>query len=93
MSDEHQSFNPNSTDAMFARILARLEEQDRTKVTTDAQFLAVLNEIRAEAKITNGRVTGLEDWRTATKAKLAVVSASVSAVVAAFVWIADKLFA
>lgn len=45
----HSDFNPQSTDAMFAKIMARLESQDR-----------VLFEIREQTMKTNGRVTDLE---------------------------------
>lgn len=71
MSD---SFNPNSTDAMFARVLSRLDEQDRTAEKTNADFLLVLSEIRTEAQKTNGRVTALEKFKDMITAKAAVIS-------------------
>jgi hypothetical protein len=72
------SFDPHSTDAMFARVLARLDEQDRNTGKTNAEFLSVLGEIRTEARKTNGRVSGLERWRDIISAKVAVIAAGVS---------------
>jgi hypothetical protein len=72
------SFDPNSTDAMFAKVLARLEEQDRNTSKTNADFLLVLTEIRTEARKTNGRVSGLERWRDVITAKVAVIAGGVS---------------
>jgi hypothetical protein len=47
-------YDPNSTDAMFSRILQRLDTISATTERTEEQ-----------AKITNGRVTALENekWR------------------------------
>ena len=70
----NDSFNPNSTDAMFARVLSRLDEQDRTAEKTNADFLLVLSEIRTEAQKTNGRVTALERFKDMITAKAAVVA-------------------
>jgi len=66
----NQQFNPNSTDAMFARIMERLDE---LKATTD--------EIRDEAKHTNGRVTSLEKEKWYQRGVAATV-----AVLAGAVW-------
>ncbi len=79
------SFDPHSTDAMFAKVLARLDEQDRTASKTNADFLLVLSEIRTEAKKTNGRVTGLERWRDVITAKVAVIAAGASLIGGFFV--------
>ena len=72
------SFDPNSSDAMFARVLAKLEEQDRANGKTNAEFLLVLQEIRTEARKTNGRVSALERWRDIVTAKTAVIAAALS---------------
>ena len=45
-------FNPHSPDAMFARVLSRLDAQDE-----------LLHEIREGVQKTNGRVTALERER------------------------------
>lgn len=50
------SFNPNSQDAMFATILARLDAQD-----------VMLNEIREQTTKTNGRVNKLEAMRSSLR--------------------------
>lgn len=81
MSDERTTqkpFNPNSHDAMFATVLARMDEQDRK-----------LDSILAHVEKTNGRVTSLELWRAVTKTKLGMISAGVSAGVAFVAWIID----
>lgn len=43
------SYDPNSTDAMLARIIERLDNQD-----------LILKDIKEQVYKTNGRVTGLE---------------------------------
>lgn len=71
-------FNEKSPDAMFARVLARLDEQDRAAGKTNADFLTVLNDIRSEARKTNGRITSLERWRDVITAKTAMIAAAIS---------------
>lgn len=75
-----EGFNPNSHDATFARVLARMDEQDRK-----------LDSILSHVEKTNGRVTGLELWREVVKSNVAVLSAGISATVAAAAWILDHL--
>ena len=79
-TDEGRGFDPNSHDAMFATILARMDNQDHK-----------LDEILAHVEKTNGRVTALEWWRDLVKAKVALVSAGISAAVATGAWIFSKL--
>lgn len=57
------SYDPNSADAMFARILERNDSQDRK-----------LDQILSQVKQTNGRVTLLERWRDILTAKVAVIA-------------------
>jgi hypothetical protein len=70
------TYDPNSTDAMFSRVLNRLDTQDDT-----------LKQILAEVKKTNGRVTKIETENAITKGKVAAVSALVSGVVAIIGWV------
>lgn len=65
------SFDPNSTDAMFAKVLAKLEEINEK---TDR--------IEAQAIKTNGRVNGLERWRDIVTAKTAMIAGGLSTLVA-----------
>lgn len=74
------TYDPNSTDAMFSRVLQRLDTQDTT-----------LTEILAEVRKTNGRVKSLEEWRLVTKVKVATVSALVSAGVGGMIWVVSVL--
>lgn len=85
MSDD--SYNPRSPDAMFSRILERLDQQDRKKEDTDAKFLLVLNRIEGEAKKTNGRVTALERWKDVVTAKVALIATVVSGSVGVAGWL------
>jgi hypothetical protein len=70
---EPHDYNPNSPDSQFSILITRLNQQD-----------VFLRAIHTQTKLTNGRVTRLEQW------KIYVVgfAAGVSAIVAA-IW---KLF-
>ena len=85
-------FNPNSPDAVFARILAKLEEQNRSASETRAEFLAILTEIRAEVKKTNGRVSAIERWRAELKGKTATLATVVSCTVGLAAWLLERLW-
>ncbi|HEY1109140.1 MAG TPA: hypothetical protein VGE76_10925 [Opitutaceae bacterium] len=76
-----EDFNPNSTDAVLARVLEKLEGLEATA-----------QRIEAHAIKTNGRVTSLEHWRTAIKSKVALVSGGVAAAATFAGWCIDKLF-
>jgi hypothetical protein len=73
------SYDPNSTDAMFSRIIQRLDAQD-----------SILTEIRDGVRKTNGRVNGLEKWRDVITGKVAGISFAVSAVVGVATWLFSK---
>jgi SepF-like predicted cell division protein (DUF552 family) len=66
----NEDYNPNSIDAVLARIEANQKDHTET-----------LNEIRDEAKKTNGRVTALEQDKWHTRGVTAAVS-----VLAVAVW-------
>ena len=61
-------FNPNSMDSTFAMIIQRLDNQDKLAAEYRASLKemiglqnVILQEIKAETKRTNGRVTSLEN--------------------------------
>jgi len=88
MSDERQiNINLTSLDAFAARILTRMDRQDDTLKRQDE----VLRQILDQAKITNGRVNHLERWRDTTLAKVAGISATISAMFAIIVFLAKYL--
>lgn len=70
------SYDPNSNDALFSRLMNRLDNQDQT-----------LQQILTQVKLTNGRVTAIETREAVAKGKVAVVSALVSAVVGFMGWL------
>lgn len=69
-------YDPQSTDAMFSRIIERLDRQDE-----------ILKRIEAQTTKTNGRVSLLESWRTEIGAKVAVISGGVSAAIGGAAWL------
>jgi len=73
MSDK---FDPNSSTAMFATILEKLENIKQTA-----------EETRAEVKKTNGRVTSLERWRDITKAQTGLIAVLVTTLTSTMVWL------
>ena len=82
-------FNPNSHDAMLAKILERIDEAERRSVEYRRELKGTVDRILEQATKTNGRVTSLEDWRTSTKARLAAISAAISASIALAAWLVD----
>lgn len=62
------SFDPNSTDAMFAKVLAKLEEQN-----------VMLTEMRENGRIIESEIAGLKSWRDTFEGKMTVIAALVSA--------------
>lgn len=75
---EPRPYDPNSADAMFARILQRMDAQDQT-----------LGRIEGKVDKTNGRVNALERWRDVVSAKAAVISAGI----ALAAWLLERLIA
>lgn len=73
------SYDPNSNDSMFSRVMSRLDSQDET-----------LRQILAEVKRTNGRVTKLETTGEVTKAQIAVISVGVSSFIGAAGWLVTQ---
>lgn len=65
------TFDPNSNDAMFAQILAKLDEQ-RT----------ILDDIKHSLEKAEHRITLLEHWREELRGKTAVYSSLISLIVA-----------
>lgn len=70
------SYDPNSTDALFSRVMQRLDNQDAT-----------LGQILSEVRKTNGRVTSLETTRAVTRGQIALISLLVSGAFAFVSWI------
>lgn len=57
------SFDPHSTDAMFAKVLAKLDEQ-----------AAMLSEIRENSRLTENEIAGLKSWRDEFKGKITILA-------------------
>lgn len=72
MSDD---YNPNSSDSMFARVLQRMDAQDK-----------ILEEIHSQVKKTNGRVTVLEHDKWYQRGIIAAITAGI-----VMLWEAIKL--
>lgn len=62
------SFDPHSTDAMFAKVLSKLEEQS-----------AMLTEMRENGRAIENEIAGLKSWRDTFEGKVTVIAALVSA--------------
>jgi hypothetical protein len=68
-SEEAMSFDPNSTDAMFAKVLSKLEEQ-----------AAMLTEIRENGRQTESEIAGLKSWRDNVQGRITVVAVLLSVI-------------
>jgi hypothetical protein len=64
------NFDPNSPNAMFATILAKQEDMSR-------QLAAIWDEIKADRKTTNERITRLEHDKWYQRGAAAAVSAAI----------------
>lgn len=71
--------NPQSTDAWFARLDQRLTSQDVT-----------LERIEKQVKVTNGRVSALEQWRASLKAKKGTIIGAIIAVATVIGWFIES---
>lgn len=61
-------FDPHSSDAMFAKVLAKLDEQS-----------AMLSEMRENGRSIENEIAGLKSWRDTFEGKVTVIAALVSA--------------
>jgi len=64
------SYDPQSIDSMFSRIMERQDTQDHT-----------LTQILAEVRRTNGRVNALETARAVSRGQIAMISFLISGIV------------
>ena len=81
------SYDEKSDDAMFSRIIAQLDQQSKDTASHRAELITALNELKAEVKLTNGRVKGLERWRDVINARVGVIAAGISGVITFIAWI------
>jgi hypothetical protein len=72
-------YNPNSSSAMFSKILERLDSQDRTDVDYRFGMIARMDKIQASVDKTNGRVTKLEEGQWYQRGFVSAISLGVSA--------------
>lgn len=61
------SFDPNSNDAMFAKVLVKLEEQS-----------SMLAEVRENGRIIESEIAGLKSWRDNFEGRMTIIAALVS---------------
>lgn len=61
-----EDYNPNSSDSMFARVLQRMDAQDK-----------ILEEIRTQVTKTNGRVSVLEHEKWYQRGIIAAITGGV----------------
>ncbi len=75
------SYDPNSQDSVFTRIMEKLEKLDKQ---TDR--------IEHQVRLTNGRVTGLERWKDVITAKVAGVAAVTSVLIGGLAWVLERFW-
>lgn len=85
-------YDENSNDSVLTRILTRLDRQAKDTEDHRKELIAVLNEVRNEVKLTNGRVRSIERWRDVITAKVAVISAVTSFFMGGIAWAANHFF-
>lgn len=78
------AFDPNSNDAMFAKVLAKLDEHGTTLERIESRNTAAY-------ELLSGRVASIESWRDNIRGRVAVAAAGFSALVAGAVEIGKSL--
>lgn len=86
-----EEYDPHSWNAMFARVLAQLGNQDLTSGIYRTEIKETLTEIKALLVLQNGRVQKLERWRDTVTAKVSVIALLVSAAVGFLGWLIPVL--
>jgi hypothetical protein len=87
------SYDSNSSDAMFAKIMTRLEQQDlnyeQARIRSERSDMVYRDEIRAtlrniteQVTLTNGKVRALESWRDNVNGRIMGVAVVVSGITA-----------
>ena len=61
------TFDPHSNDAMFAKVLAKLDEQTVT-----------LNEVRENFRLIENELSGLKSWKDNFEGRMTIIAALVS---------------
>ena len=79
------AFDPNSNDAMFAKVLAKLDEHG-------AQLERIETKGTDAYELLTGRVTKLEGWRENIKGKVAVVAFAISALITGVIELGSMYF-
>jgi hypothetical protein len=87
-----EGYDPQSQNAMFSRIIQRLDQQDRDSVIHRTEVTGILTEIRTETRKTNGRVTVIEQWINTTKAKIALMVLLGSTFVSVAAWVFERVW-
>lgn len=87
-----EQYDPQSTNAMFSRIIERLDRQDRDSFAHRGEMKEILTEIREQTQKTNGRVTAIEQWVAVHKAKVAAVVFVGSSIASFIWWLVQKLW-
>lgn len=71
-------FNPNSTDAVLATIIVRLDAQDKQHAAKWAEDKASFAAIMAKQDMTNGKVIKLEKWKSRVRGEYVGVAGVVT---------------
>lgn len=86
----HEPYDPYSPQAMFSRIIQRLDDQDREAKEYRETTLAKLYSIEEQTLRTNGRVTKIESWKDIMEGKAALLASLATAICLLFAWIYEN---
>jgi len=87
-----EEYNPNSTPALLATILARLDAQEQRHDERIEGLRALMEEIKVQTTLTNGRVTKVEKWRDSYVARASGIALAASMGAAGVAWVVNLLF-
>jgi hypothetical protein len=85
-------YDPQSLNAMLSRIIERLDKQDRESADHRREVKETLQEIKAQTTLTNGRVTWIERWIEAFKARMGTIVFIGSALVSLVAWVIERVW-
>jgi hypothetical protein len=77
------AYDPNSPDAMFAKILQKLEQQNEHAYQTHNEYLEIFSELRKD-------IIDLKTWKSNMEGRSAMIALLISASTGVITWLVTR---